>query len=75
MSPQKPENAGIPCPQCGHIENKVLDSRHRPHSIWRRRECTRCHLRYSTFERSVVDPQAEKAQKWDDLMTLLGLEQ
>ncbi len=40
------------CPSCGNIESKVLDSR--PNSdfstIRRRRECTKCQKRFTTFE-------------------------
>lgn len=41
------------CPYCGHADQKVLDSR--PgidgESIRRRRECTLCSRRFTTFER------------------------
>lgn len=40
------------CPACGHTESKVLDSR--PNNdystIRRRRECTKCQKRFTTFE-------------------------
>lgn len=40
------------CPICGNIDSKVLDSR--PNSdfstIRRRRECTKCQKRFTTFE-------------------------
>ena len=40
------------CPVCGNIDSKVLDSR--PNSdfstIRRRRECTQCQKRFTTFE-------------------------
>ncbi len=40
------------CPECGHEEDKVVDSR--PHqdgrAIRRRRECLQCGKRYTTFE-------------------------
>jgi transcriptional repressor NrdR len=40
------------CPECGHEEDKVVDSR--PHqdgrAIRRRRECLKCGKRYTTFE-------------------------
>lgn len=40
------------CPSCGNIDSKVLDSR--PNSdystIRRRRECTKCQKRFTTFE-------------------------
>jgi len=40
------------CPECGHEEDKVVDSR--PHqdgrAVRRRRECLKCGKRYTTFE-------------------------
>ncbi len=40
------------CPECGHEEDKVVDSR--PHqegrAIRRRRECAKCAKRYTTYE-------------------------
>ena len=39
------------CPHCKHSRSSVIDSRHQPNGmISRRRECTDCHGRYSTFE-------------------------
>mgnify|MGYP000409527889 CR=1 FL=1 len=41
------------CPFCFNAESKVLDSRATEEgaSIRRRRECTRCHRRFTTYER------------------------
>lgn len=41
------------CPYCGHLENKVLDSRLSKEldSIKRRRECLKCGKRFTTTER------------------------
>lgn len=41
------------CPFCGRIEDKVLESRETDEgrSIRRRRECTFCRRRFTTFER------------------------
>ena len=39
------------CPFCGHDESKVIDSRESPEGIRRRRECVRCALRFTTYER------------------------
>jgi transcriptional repressor NrdR len=40
------------CPECGHEEDKVVDSR--PHqngrAVRRRRECAKCAKRYTTYE-------------------------
>lgn len=41
------------CPFCLHMDSKVLDSRQTEEggSIRRRRECTACHRRFTTYER------------------------
>jgi len=41
------------CPFCLHLDSKVLDSRQTEEgaSIRRRRECTACHKRFTTYER------------------------
>ena len=40
------------CPNCGLVDNKgrVLDSRHINNTIKRRRECSHCNGRWTTFE-------------------------
>jgi transcriptional repressor NrdR len=40
------------CPQCGFMEDKVVDSRTTKEgaAIRRRRECTKCGTRYTTYE-------------------------
>ena len=40
------------CPYCAHIESKVIDSRPTDEgtSIRRRRECLKCHKRFTTYE-------------------------
>ena len=40
------------CPACGNVDSKVLDSRPNSDSssIRRRRECTKCQKRFTTFE-------------------------
>jgi transcriptional repressor NrdR len=40
------------CPQCGYMEDKVVDSRttKEGEAIRRRRECTKCGKRYTTYE-------------------------
>lgn len=40
------------CPYCGHLEDRVLDTRASPagDSVRRRRECLKCHDRYTTIE-------------------------
>lgn len=39
------------CPQCGHLEHRVLETRvHREEEIRRRRECLSCKIRFTTVE-------------------------
>ncbi|HET9940869.1 MAG TPA: transcriptional regulator NrdR, partial [Candidatus Eisenbacteria bacterium] len=40
------------CPSCGHLEDKVIDSRSAKEgqAIRRRRECLSCHRRFTTYE-------------------------
>ncbi len=43
------------CPECGSLENRVLETRvQRDVEIRRRRECLDCHTRFSTLETVVV---------------------
>ena len=45
------------CPNCGHVDNKVVDSRHTENSsIRRRRECLSCQKRFTTYESIEVMP-------------------
>ena len=39
------------CPYCNHDDSKVVDSRDSGDGIRRRRECLRCGLRHTTYER------------------------
>ena len=39
------------CPSCGEPESKVIDSRSLGDEIRRRRECTACRSRFTTYER------------------------
>jgi transcriptional repressor NrdR len=39
------------CSYCGSPESRVVNSRELPDAVRRRRECLRCHRRYTTFER------------------------
>lgn len=39
------------CPFCGYTESRVIDSRESPDGIRRRRECTECGHRFTTYER------------------------
>lgn len=43
------------CPQCGHPEQRVLETRvYREEEIRRRRECMNCKLRFSTVETLLI---------------------
>jgi transcriptional repressor NrdR len=48
----------VRCPECGHQESKVLDSRPTEDGavIRRRRECLRCEARFTTYEKIEVRP-------------------
>ena len=39
------------CPYCDHPDSKVTDSRPVENGVRRRRECTQCGLRFTTYER------------------------
>lgn len=46
------------CPMCGEVEVRnsyVIESRERERYIYRRRVCTRCGNRYSTYEGLIAD--------------------
>lgn len=45
------------CPKCGHLDDKVLDSRaaREGASIRRRRQCLQCEYRFTTYEEIVKD--------------------
>lgn len=45
------------CPKCGHLDDKVLDSRaaREGASIRRRRQCLQCDYRFTTYEEIVKD--------------------
>ena len=51
------------CPFCNHDDSKVIDSRDSREGIRRRRECLRCGLRYTTYER--VQTRALQVTKSD----------
>lgn len=38
------------CPECGYDDSKVIDSRPTDNKIRRRRECTKCGCRFTTYE-------------------------
>lgn len=53
------------CPRCQYDDSKVIDSRHVEdnNSIRRRRECLKCHMRFTTYE--VIDTQTPIVLKKD----------
>lgn len=69
------------CPFCGHIEDKVIDSRQSKDgdSIRRRRECLKCEARFTSYERieEVLPPVIKKdgrREPFDRNKILHGLE-
>jgi transcriptional repressor NrdR len=68
------------CPYCGHLENKVVDSRlNRDYTITRRRRaCEACGQRFTTYERlEVMLPMLIKKdgrrEEWDRSKVVEGL--
>ncbi len=39
------------CPYCGYHDSRVIDSRNINEGIRRRRQCLKCHARFTTYER------------------------
>ncbi len=68
------------CPFCGHIEDKVVDSREAKigDTIRRRRECEECGRRFTTYERIdeipyMVVKKDGRREKFDRQKVLAGL--
>src|ERR1700751_4152949 len=68
------------CPFCGHLEDKVVDSREskEAESIRRRRECLKCGKRFTTYERIdeipyMVVKKDGRREKFDRQKVLSGL--
>lgn len=68
------------CPYCGHLENKVVDSRlNKEYTITRRRrKCEDCERRFTTYERlEVTMPMLIKKdgrrESWDRVKVVDGL--
>src|SRR5688500_17003879 len=68
------------CPFCGHIEDKVVDSREAKDgdSIRRRRECLECGRRFTSYERIdeipyMVVKKDGKRESFDRNKVLAGL--
>jgi transcriptional repressor NrdR len=68
------------CPFCGHVEDKVVDSREAKFgdTIRRRRECAKCGRRFTTYERIdeipyMVVKKDGRREKFDRQKILSGL--
>ena len=68
------------CPFCGHIEDKVVDSREAKvgDTIRRRRQCGKCRRRFTTYERIdeipyMVIKKDGRREKFDRQKLLAGL--
>ena len=53
LGPGRPGGRGMKCPYCGHMGDKVVDSRESKEGdvIRRRRECLECSRRFTSYER------------------------
>jgi transcriptional repressor NrdR len=68
------------CPHCGHLEDKVVDSREAAEgqSTRRRRECLGCNRRFTTYERieeilPAVVKKDGRREPWDRKKIVEGL--
>ncbi len=68
------------CPFCGHLEDRVVDSREAKigDTIRRRRECAKCEQRFTTYERideipHMVVKKDGRREKFDRQKLLAGL--
>ena len=68
------------CPACGHLEDKVIDSRSAKEgqAIRRRRECLGCHRRFTTYEKVESTPllvikKDGRREQWSREKILNGL--
>jgi len=68
------------CPYCGHLEDKVVDSREgkEGRAIRRRRECLRCSRRFTSYERIeeiayMVVKKDERREPYDRNKIMAGL--
>jgi len=69
------------CPSCGHLDNKVIDSRLSANGevTRRRRECEKCARRYTTYERveevlPLIVKRDGRREPYDRMKLLKGLE-
>ena len=71
---------GVNCPFCGHLHDKVVDSRESKEgdAIRRRRQCLACERRFTTYERIdevpyMVIKKDGRREKFDRQKVLAGL--
>lgn len=69
------------CPYCGHLDNKVIDSRLNKESTItrRRRSCLECDQRFTTYERlevmmPVLVKKDGRREPWNRQKIIVGLE-
>ncbi len=69
------------CPYCGHLDNKVIDSRLNKESTItrRRRSCLTCNQRFTTYERlevmmPVLVKKDGRRESWDRQKMVVGLD-
>ncbi len=69
------------CPYCGHLDNKVIDSRLNKESTItrRRRSCLTCNQRFTTYERlevmmPVLVKKDGRREPWDRQKMVVGLD-
>lgn len=69
------------CPYCGHLDNKVIDSRLNKESTItrRRRSCLDCNQRFTTYERlevmmPVLVKKDGRREAWERQKMVVGLE-
>src|SRR6266478_5902536 len=80
FSIRKATTTRMKCPFCGHLEDKVVDSRESKEgeSIRRRRECLGCERRFTTYERVdeipyMIVKKDGRREKFDRQKVLSGL--
>src|SRR4249919_760136 len=68
------------CPFCGHLQDKVVDSRESKEgdAIRRRRQCLECHRRFTSYERIdeipyMVVKKDGRRERFDRQKVLAGL--
>lgn len=72
--------SNVQCPFCGHLEDKVVDSRESKEgdAVRRRRQCLACEKRFTTYERIdevpyMVVKKDGRREKFDRQKVLTGL--